>query len=72
MEDYHKNPISIDHINTDKGLIFNKSSFGINGFEYFIGCKDNGKIKSLCIMLPKMSGYIKRLDETKWFFYKRL
>ena len=29
-----------------------------NGFKYFIGYKDDKKVKSLGVMLPKMSGYM--------------
>ena len=31
------------------------------GLKYFIGNKDDEKVKPMCIMLPKMSGYIKVL-----------
>lgn len=33
--------------------------------EYFIGYKDNQKVKPLCLLLPKVSGYAISLDETK-------
>ena len=35
------------------------------GFKFFIGYKDAKKIRPLCILLPKMSGYRKDFDETK-------
>ena len=35
------------------------------GFKYLIECKGDDEIKPLCIMLPKMSGYVKGFDETK-------
>ena len=37
-------------------------------FKYFIGYKDEGKIKPLCLMLSKVSGYTKNFNETKYFF----
>ena len=43
----------------------NKVSFDKKGFKYFIGYKDDKKIRPLCIFLPKMSVYGKDLDGTK-------
>ena len=45
-----KNPIEINEVDIDKIVISDKASYG-------------NKIKSLCIMLPKMSGYVKRFHE---------
>ena len=39
------------------------------GFKKFVAYKDNEKVKSLCIMLPRMSGYTKRLNETKYMSF---
>ena len=47
-------------------IVFNKVSFDKKGFKYFIGYKDDEKVKPLCIMLPKMSGYTKSFNETKY------
>ena len=33
--------------------------------EYFIGYKDSQKVKPLCVLLPKISGYTISLDGTK-------
>ena len=41
-------------------------SFGKKSYKYFTGYKDDEKVKPFCIMLPKMSRYIKRFDETKY------
>ena len=49
----------------DKILISNKISFGSKGFQCFIGYKDDNRIKPLCMVLPKISRYGKRFDETK-------
>ena len=32
------------------------------GFKYFIGYKEGEIVKSLCIILPQMSGYIKYFE----------
>ena len=34
-------------------------------FKYFTGYIDDDKIKSVCTILSKMSGYVKLFDETK-------
>ena len=39
------------------------------GFKYLIGLKDNGKVKSLCIMLLKKCGYTKRFNGTKYISF---
>ena len=44
-------------------------SFGKKGFKYFIGNKNAKKIKPLCIFLPKMIGYRKDFDETKYMLF---
>ena len=47
-------------------LLYINVSFGKKGYKYFIGYKDyDYKTKRLCIMLPKMSGSVKSLNETK-------
>ena len=38
-------------------IVSNKVSFGKNCFEYLIGYKNNKKVRTLCIILPKMSAY---------------
>ena len=53
----------IDDVDIDNIFISNKVSFGKKGYKYFIGYKDDDyNIKPLYIMLPKMSGYVKRFD----------
>ena len=50
----------------DKILISNQVSFGVKGYKYFISYKADGyKIRPLCIMLPKLSEYVKSFDETR-------
>ena len=43
-----------------------KVPFVKKGFKYFIGYKYAKKIKPLCVFLPKMTGYRKDFDETKY------
>ena len=38
--------------------------FGKQDFKYFIGYKDAKKIRSLCILHPKMSIYKSNFDKT--------
>ena len=40
------------------------------GFKYFIGYKDDEKVKPFCIIIPKMRGYLKGFDETKNMSFK--
>ena len=59
---YSKYPVSISNVEIYKTIISDKI-FGKNGFKYFIGYKDNKKVKLLCVMLPKMSGYTRSYDD---------
>ena len=54
-----------------KIIVSNKFSFVKNGFKYFISYHDNEKFKPLCIMFPKMNGYAKSFDETKFVFFEK-
>ena len=42
--DQYKRPISIKNIDTNKIVVFNKTSFGKKGFKYFTGYKDTKKL----------------------------
>ena len=51
-------------------MISSKVSFGKKGWIYFIGYKDDVyKIKLFSRMLPKMIGYAKKLDGTKYALF---
>ena len=65
----HKNPISISNVYINKIVVSNKVPFGKKGFKYFIGCKDDKKVRPLCILLPKMRAYGKDFDETKYMSF---
>ena len=55
----------------DNILISNNISSGKKKHNYFIEFRDiNYKTKSLCIMLPKSSAYVKRYNgKTKWMYF---
>ena len=47
----------LDDVDINKIIVFKKVSFGKKKkIKYFIGHKDNEKVKPLCAMLPKISG----------------
>ena len=52
--------------------IFKKVCFGKNGSKFFTGCKSNGEIKPLCIMVPKVSGYVNILMNLNTYLNKIL
>ena len=66
----HESPI-LKNVDIEKVLVSNKISFGEKNYKYFIGYLYNyHKIKSLHIMLPKTSAYVKRYDgQTKWMYF---
>ena len=50
-------------------VVSNKFQFGKQGFKYFIGYKDNKKIRLLCIFFPEMSIYERYFDKTKYMYF---
>ena len=66
---YHKISISIYDVDINKIIVSNKIFLGKKGFKYFIGYEDNDKVTPLCIMLPKMSGYRRNYNETKYMSF---
>ena len=67
----NKTPILLKDVDIEKVLVSNKISFGEKNYKYFTGYwYDNRKVKSLYIMLPKTSTYVKRYDgQTKWMYF---
>ena len=64
--DFYKNKKinRIDEIDVNNILISKKESYGTkNSFKYFIGYNDNDIIRSLCIRLPQMTGYVRKFNE---------
>ena len=59
-------PIVINEVNIKQILISNKTLYDKKGFKYFIGYKNGGNIRPLCIMIPKTSGYLKCFHKIKY------
>ena len=55
-------PIDLSLVNVDKIVAFDKCKHSDDGFKYFIGNKEGEIDKSLCIILPQMSGYIEYFE----------
>ena len=63
-KEFHKSkqPINLDLVNVDQIVTYGKSKHSDDGFKYFIGYKEGEITKTLCIILPQMSGYIKYFE----------
>ena len=60
---YYKSPVPLRDIDIEKVLVSNKISSGEKNYKYFIGYLYNDdKVKSLHVMLPKTSAYVKSHD----------
>ena len=57
-----KQKVNSDIVNIDQIVIYVKFKHNDHGFQYFIGYKNDDIVKSLCIILPQMSGYIKYFE----------
>ena len=60
-KEFHKSKqsINLDLVKVDQIVVSDKFKHSDDGFKYFIGYKEGEIVKSLCIILPEMSGYIK-------------
>ena len=65
----HKNPISVYDVNINRIVVSNMVHFGKKGFKYFICYKDSKKVRSLCVILPRMSSYRRDFDETRYLSF---
>ena len=63
---WHKSPVSIHDVDVSKILASNEVGFDKKGFKYFIGYKGGKKVRTLCVMLPKMSAYRRDFYKTKY------
>ena len=54
--------IDLDSVTTDKIVASDKFKHNEEGYKYFIGYKEDEIVKPLCIILPKMNGYIKYFE----------
>ena len=63
--DFYKNKkvTKIADIDVNKILISKEQPYGTKySFKYFIGYNDNDFIRPLCIKLPQMSGYVRKVE----------
>ena len=62
----YKKIFNIDDIDVNKILVSRKEPYGTNNaLKYFIGYNDNAVIRPLCLMLSKMTGFIRKFDENR-------
>ena len=55
----------------DKILISKEEPYNTkNSFKYFIGYNDNDDIRPLCIKLPQMTGYVRKLEGNSTMSFK--
>ena len=64
----HKSPISINDIDVNEIVVSNKFLSSKQDFKYFLGYKDNKKIKLLCIFFPEMNINERYFDKTKCMY----
>ena len=57
-----KEPFDLLSVDVDQIVVSNKFKHNNEGFKYFIGYQEGGIVKSLCIILPQMSGYIEYFE----------
>ena len=57
-----KKAIDLDLVDTGKLLVSDRFKHSEEGSKYFIGYQENEIVKSLCIILPQLNGYIKYFD----------
>ena len=61
----------IDEIDFVKILVSKKELYGIkNSLKYFIGYNGDDVIRTLCIKLPQMIGYVKCFDSNETIYFK--
>ena len=57
-----KEVFQIDDVDVNKILVSKKEPYGTkNALKYFIGYTDNDVIRPLCVRLPQITGYAKKL-----------
>ena len=57
-----KEPIGLFLVNVDQIVVSDKFKHNKKVFKHFIGYQKGDIVKSLCIVLPQMSGYIKYFE----------
>ena len=67
----NKKIFSLNDIDVNKILVSKKESYGTkSSSKYFIGYNDGDVIRTLCIILPQMIGYVKHFDSNKTMSFK--
>ena len=67
----NKKLFSLNNIDVNKILVSKEESYGTkNSLKYFIGYNDGDVIRSLCILLPQMIGYVKHFGSNKTMPFK--
>ena len=62
----NKKIFNIDDVNVNKILVSKNEPYGKNdSLIYFIGYNDNDVIRSLCLKISKITGYINEFNENK-------
>ena len=59
-----KEPIDLLSVEVDQIVVSYKLKHNDEGFKHFIGYLEGGTIKSLCIILPQMTGYMKYFENS--------
>ena len=57
-----KQAIESDLVDTSKIVVYDRFRHSEEGFKYFIGYQETEIVKSFCIILPQMNGYIKYFE----------
>ena len=71
--DKNKKLSKIDDIDVNKILVSKKELYSKkSSFKYFIEYNDDGVIRSLCIKLPQMIGYVKCFESNKTMSFRLL
>ena len=65
-KEFHKSkePINLMSVNVDQIVASDKFKHNSEGFKYFIGYREGGIVKPLCIILPQMNGRIKYFENS--------
>ena len=67
----NKKVTEIDDIDVNKILVSKEEPYGTkNSFKYFIGYSDDDVIRSLCIKLPQMTGYVRKIEGSTTMSFK--
>ena len=63
-KEFHKSkqPVDLGLVNVDQIVVSDKFKHSDDGFRYFIGYKEREIVKTLCIILPQMTRYIKYFE----------